>query len=520
MKDHYRLDRFGPCLLCTKGYLCSNERVDLAPGFYWNWSTSGMRAKYSNFTVGLNVSSMSYTHRAFDGEIPLAHACPVMESCLGGEDSSCSEGYKGPLCAVCSKGYYNMLTKCQECPTLPWIVGQIILVLAIAIVSIAIAIRQRKSHPDASPRTLSDIFLARLKIVIGFYQVAASTFESFSYINWPGPLLTLMKYGKLVQLNLLQIVPLHCIKDTIRTNAYTHLMVSVGITGVIVLSGCLYIAVMKLYIQRQSASKEILDKKIYESAQTCHRLVFLSLFITYPTTCKHILQVLPSACHVICSSQSSQCFAYLKADYSVQCYTDKHNTFGAIFSRIAITYVVGFPVLLLLILRGLSRMSQESSSVQKSAIVSGVKFLYENYSPSCWFWEIVELVRKVLITSILLLMTAESRTSLGLTAIISGLYTIMFALHKPIEDVFEHWLQLVSLMASSANFSAGMLLKIPVDEESSSINQERDTIGVTIILIAANVIVVAIVAGQCHTYIRVISISFHVSFSSRIRFYV
>ena len=72
----------------------------------------------------------------------------------------------------------------------------------------------------------------------------------------------------------------------------------------------------------------------------------------------------------------------------------------------------------------------------------------------------MELARKVLLTSALLLADAQSRTYIGSAAIVSGLYTILFAWYKPIKDSSEHWLQLISLMASSVNFTVGMLLKV------------------------------------------------------------
>jgi hypothetical protein len=79
---------------------------------------------------------------------------------------------------------------------------------------------------------------------------------------------------------------------------------------------------------------------------------------------------------------------------------------------------------------------------------------------------------------------------------LSGLYSVFFALYKPIEDMFEHWLQLVSLMASSVNFTVGMLMKIPKEDSSSGITNETDELTITILLIATNVTVVIIVAGK------------------------
>ena len=45
------------------------------------------------------------------------------------------------------------------------------------------------------------------KIVIGFYQVTSSTLNTFSYVEWPVGLLTVVQYANIIQLNLLQIIP-------------------------------------------------------------------------------------------------------------------------------------------------------------------------------------------------------------------------------------------------------------------------------------------------------------------------
>jgi hypothetical protein len=159
-------------------------------------------------------------------------------------------------------------------------------------------------------------------------------------------------------------------------------------------------------------------------------------------------------------------------------------------------YCIGFPFAIFFILRQGIRRKNQTSPQQNSVVLSSLRFLYENYSQKCWFWEILELVRKMFFSSILILMNAESRNSLGLTAMLSGLYSVLFALYKPIEDMFEHWLQLISLMTSSVNFTIGMLMKIPKEDVSSSLNHKADELTITILLITTNVTVVVIIAGK------------------------
>ena len=195
--------------------------------------------------------------------------------------------------------------------------------------------------------------------------------------------------------------------------------------------------------------------------ERCYRTAFLLLFITYPATCAHIFTMLPQACQEICSeNKSSGCEAFLKAVLSVKCHDDEYNRFVG-FSYVLAVYPAAFPLVTLLILwKCLSKSRKGNSEKEPDPLARGLRFFYENYSDNCWFWEIVELAREVLLTSALLLTDAQSRTYIGSAAIISGLYTGLFACYKPITDSFEHWLQLISLMASSVNFSVGMLLKV------------------------------------------------------------
>ena len=108
----------------------------------------------------------------------------------------------------------------------------------------------------------------------------------------------------------------------------------------------------------------------------------------------------------------------------------------------------------------------------------------------------LELVRKIILTSVLVFLGGESRTSLGVAAIMSGLYTILFASYQPISDRFEHWLQLMSLLATVANMNVGMLLKIPEENISSGVKTELEETAITVLLVSVNLLVTGMIAGE------------------------
>ena len=62
------------------------------------------------------------------------------------------------------------MSRCAQCPSLPWLVMQILFVVCFICVLVFILTRGDKKT-EVRRRALSDIVLAQFKIIIGFYQV-------------------------------------------------------------------------------------------------------------------------------------------------------------------------------------------------------------------------------------------------------------------------------------------------------------------------------------------------------------
>ena len=250
LKGFHRLDRFGACLQCPSvGLTCKNETVERYPGFYWKWASDEDRRLYENFTKGLQVKSDKYDRKfmRFDRRLPKVYACPVAGSCLGGMQSSCSEGYEVVLCAVCSEGYHKVISSCQKCPTLGWMVGRIVLAVLLVVLIMLPLIFGKKTR-GRSGRSATDVVLARLKIVIGFYQVMSGILDAFSYVEWPAVLLKLGTYDKFLQLNLLQIASVNCFITNTKVNSYTSLVLSFTIIIASIATSFAFFHAQRLYI--------------------------------------------------------------------------------------------------------------------------------------------------------------------------------------------------------------------------------------------------------------------------------
>ncbi|XP_072014036.1 uncharacterized protein [Amphiura filiformis] len=120
-----------------------------------------------------------------------------------------------------------------------------------------------------------------------------------------------------------------------------------------------------------------------------------------------------------------------------------------------------------------------------------VQFLCENYKPEYWYWEILELSRKVLQTSLVVLYGSEDPLSLGATIVLSMVFICSHAYFKPMQDSFEHWLQMTSLVAIFLNLVSAIVLLVPFTDTSG----HRQT-AMAVFIIVVNVSVVLLAVGN------------------------
>ncbi|XP_022793797.1 putative leucine-rich repeat-containing protein DDB_G0281931 isoform X2 [Stylophora pistillata] len=497
--------RFTQCEACptdVRGILC-NETILVKEGYWWRFRDYNESWEYQRFVDTLMVPGEQYNHKDinFTGIFPRPYPCPTASSCLGSLNSvrkPCNTGYGGPLCEVCNKGYYKSLTRCTKCPSLLWLLAQMAAIAFVIIILIFILVRDERGA-KIKGRTLSDIVLARLKIVIGFYQVTAGTLDAFSYVQWPEALLQLNNYFKFVQFNVVQIAPFLCFKDSLKMNAYVGLLLIMSVNGGIIVSAFVYFQSRKLFIRlKKNLSSEEKEVEISLSKEHCYRTAFLVMFITYPEVSSRILRMLPPACHKICQDVAMKdCTYYLKMDYSLKCFDKSYRKYVTV-AYVGAAYPLLFPlfivcILYLLYYRPQVKNRDQSTETKRDQITEGMRFIYENYDKRCWYWELVEMVRKLILTSGLALIGAEGRTYVGMVAMASGFYAVAYAQAQPIPYKFEHLLQLVSLVATFFSLSVGVLLRIPSEMLNYSIEKDKDSIGITVLLVTANLMVIGLV---------------------------
>ena len=508
----FRRHLFGGCESCEllHGLKCENDTVSLQPGYWWKWENYAQKELYKNFSDFLqgNSSAGMQSPIEFRYPFPRANRCPRPESCLGGINSTCFAGYKGPLCEVCSSGYYKQSKRCKECPSTAWMIAQLSVMATVAIIIAAVVVwRSRKQAKSKQDRSLVDIILGRLKIVIGFYQVTSGVVDAFAYIKWPYSLELIGKYSEMLQLNIFQIAPIHCLFPDLKANAFVRLFIVLGINAAVVISAFIIYGIRKVLLSRKTFPTQVEKvKKISETKQLVYRTVFFFLYLTYLSTFSKTASVLPLACRRVCLDESlEKCDTFLNVDFNVKCSSQEFRRF-VIVAYCSIFYIMFLPIAVLVVLwrhrKSLKKHGDggddESTHSQHSIpeIVAGLHFLFANYNTHSWYWELVETARKVTLTSGIILIGSDSRAYVGLALIISGLYGMFFAYKRPIADPFENSLMVSSLAVTVVNLAIGVASRIPAESTQSSVDSYMDHIMFSALVFGANILVIAILVGK------------------------
>ncbi|XP_071845757.1 uncharacterized protein [Apostichopus japonicus] len=501
MHNYFRRDRFGGCELCPQaGLRCENDFVTIEPGYYWDWTSSNI-TEYRLYIENLQKFDDSYdeTTASFSGSLAYVHPCRQTFKCDNKNDTvegNCLKGYTGFMCTECAEKYFPVLNFCHECPQ-TWV---FLLEVAVGLLLLTgccfyvVYTYRRKRHEEA--RSIVDVALARGKIVLGFYQVMGEFWDSLDVLYWPEVFKQLSDWLDLLQFNIstLFIKP-SCFVPSVSLNAYSEFLIGIIVTVSVALvpamAVCLRLIRAEFFQGDSSNSRsQRLRQAVIIKQDILLFATLLGLFITYPSTCNSIITLYRPACQTFTLDESMlPNVSLLRSDLSINCNTNTHRKFE-IAAYIFSLYIVAFPGLLFYLLWKYRKDSSVEDSTRSSSLhPKWLRFLNENYKDRFWYWEIVEITRKVSQTCIVILFGWGSSLSIFITIFLAVIFLTLHASFSPMKDKFEQQLQLVSLLAIFLNM---LMVAVPAYETDSLFVKGA----MTFILIFLNIVVLGVTFGK------------------------
>ena len=142
------------------------------------------------------------------------------------------------------------------------------------------------------------------------------------------------------------------------------------------------------------------------------KLFLYLLFLIYPSVSSTVLR------HFVCKQIDDRSF--LLTDLRIQCYTDEWTTYAFIAIALILIYPVGIPVLFF------SLLKLNQKDLREPRIKAQLGFLYAGYRLEIWWWEIVDCVLKLTLTSMLAFASAEAQLPLGMCIVAVYTWSLLF----------------------------------------------------------------------------------------------
>jgi hypothetical protein len=193
------------------------------------------------------------------------------------------------------------------------------------------------------------------------------------------------------------------------------------------------------------------------------RACFMVLFLAYPGISFKTLSLFR------CSKIDGNW--YLTADMRLRCYDAQWFGIAGYAAVMTVVYILGLPFSILYLLMKRRRMLFGAGPSAESTR-ERYGFLYVAYGQTAWWWEVEELLRKLILTSIVLLFEAGSALQVTVAVLVSGWAHVLHAVFKPWgAGSVMYALQHGSLFVTTFVFLMGLLFKANSISRSSGVGE-------------------------------------------------
>jgi hypothetical protein len=316
--------------------------------------------------------------------------------------------------------------------------------------------------------------MAKLKIIISWGQIASSFGGTFE-IPWPASFKGMLGgMGLVANIDVMQLFNgMKCNLDTSFVRTYWTHMFSLPALLFIIGVAAIVAALPLMLNKKRKYTLTDLKSRIIAS------LAFVT-FLLYPGLANRIVTVYK--CRLIGGVD------YLVADYSVVCWEGAHAKMVAANYFFIAAYIIGMPLIMFLSMY--ANRKTIKSDPKNVHMLSMYGSMYKAYEPDYWFFEIIEMMRKLVLTAGLVLVSPGSTAQIFLGILVCFFYCCATMNMKPLLDESDDHLSQAASVQLFMTLLTGLVLKVDVSSEG---RYEQMVVGG--LLIFMNVAIIAMGLG-------------------------
>ena len=521
------MDDVVDCRECPVGTACSSlgsslQGLPIARGFYrLNGDSTDVREcpdarKNCSTTFGTTL-------------------CQSSSGCEGGEDflGQCAPGLTGVYCRECDRSdgqnvFYrgaseDDVAKCAPCgDTLvqtALLYGGVIVGMVLGVALLLAGWRRLPKSTVERLHALNASFTPRnkIKVLIGFYQLTTQVPSVYEVALPPeiNDLLDQLSTGISFGLQSIATTPLECLGFVgyqWRLLTYTAMppVLVLAVVLVVLVGSCVggnkkaISSSTKMGRSRRAATKptdgapptnkregtrtddthgsgfalsEMTFDGSMEYATTffdkCLPAVMTLLFVIYPLVTKVAFEAF--SCYWFMDGTRG----FLRADVAIECNTPRHDVVMSIAWGAVAAYPVGIWVFCLVLL---FKASPAIIAGKETPLAKALGFLYREYDVTCFWWELVEMLRKFLLVGLFVTVQPGSIMQIAVGTIVAATYLMVQLQANPYRNRSDNYLAVAASFSLLMVFFCSIIFKydaLTVSEDlqtKMSIEQKQDYI--------------------------------------------
>ena len=324
----------------------------------------------------------------------------------------------------------------------------------------------------------------KVMIVISYMQVVAMFPTSFG-IQYPASVERLFSWFAAANVDLVSAMSVSCAFPSANSHA-TRLLLS---TLAPVAVALLLLAVQRwsAFVARRREARGQPPSVFVWLQDKCYDAMLLFLFLIYPSTASTVF--LTFACHRFHDGT-----AFMVTQLTAPCSGASYLSLVVYAATSAVILVAGIPLCYLVLLtRNRQHLAAGLSDTPppEAAVARRISFLYADYRPGCWWFEIFELYRKVLLTGVSVLVLRRTVSQLALGLVVAQASLLTYSLTKPYLDRATNMFAVAAQTSLFMTLLGGILVKA-----RASAVDAHDAGTLAVLMVALNVAVPAIAVAM------------------------
>jgi CRP-like cAMP-binding protein len=334
--------------------------------------------------------------------------------------------------------------------------------------------------------TWPNSFFTRLRILIGYTQICSALNMTFS-IPWPVEFEQFLNVLSTINLNFIDLL------SPISPCALTTPFMTTSIVHMCVLPACLIIvlaaeAITLLFLWQKYHSKT--KRKQARGIVRAHAIqtVLFVVFLLYPGIGTRIFRSFK--CQTIGKTK------WLVADYSIVCWEGMHLTYSYFMAGCGVVFVIGIPLFCLVVLCQKRHLivgkisKQDTDKNNRKYLQDSLGSLYMDYNPHLWYFESIEMIKKMILAGGLVLVAPGSAVQVLLGILVAFAFLVVVLQYQPYDDANDNNLQAYATAQIVLTLLAGLMLKTGGSGEDSGGEYEQGLMTILLIGINCSVLVI------------------------------